>query len=168
MRAVNHTISSRLVRFADSMDADICLEDLSGIRQVSKQRKKNRSDAGTSRHTWAFYDREMKLAYKMALTGRQTHKRPAAYTSKTDHRSGKLDGKRRRHDFIGADGYTIHADLNAAMNIAQWDGFSCALELKEALPVMGGVVSADGVVDTPLNSMNQTEGQQLTLFPMSA
>lgn len=168
MREVNHTISRRLVRFANSLDADIYLEDLSGIRQTSVQRKKNRSDAGTSRHTWAFYDLEAKLTYKMALSGRQAHKRPAAYTSKTDHRTGKLDGKRRRHDFKGADGYTIHADLNAAINIAQWDGFSCVLELEEALSVMGSVVSADGVFDSPLNSMNQPEGQQLTLFPMSA
>lgn len=168
MREVNHTISRRIVRFAGSVNADVYLEDLSDIRQTSKQRKKNRSDAGTSRHTWAYYDLETKLSYKMALQGRQAHKRPAAYTSKSDHRTGRLDGKRNRHKFTGADGYQVNADLNAAINIAQWDGFSCALELKEAVPVMGTVVPADGVFDTPLNSMNPTKVEQLSLFPLSA
>ena len=167
MREVNHTISRRIVRFAQSQNADLYLEDLSGIRQTSKQRKMSRSDAGTSRHTWAYYDLETKLAYKMALAGRATHKRRAAYTSKSDHRTGRLDGKRNRHTFTGADGYQCNADWNAAINIAQWDGFSCPLILNEAASVMGVVASAYGVFDTPLNSMNQT-AQQLTLFPMSA
>ena len=167
MRAVNHTISRRLVRFANSQQADICIEDLSGIRKSAKQRKQNRSDAGTSRHTWAYYDLEIKLAYKMALAGRRVIKYPAAYTSKTDHRTGRLDGTRKRHSFIGADGYTINADLNASLNIAKWEGSACAIELKEVIPVMGMVAQSDGVLDTPLNSMNQT-ARQLTLFPMSA
>ena len=79
MREVNHTISRRIVRFASAVDADVWLEDLSGIRQTSKQRQKNRSDAGISRHTWAFYDLEQKLA----LAGEpcisvhlNTHRRP--------------------------------------------------------------------------------------------
>ncbi|MBE9078052.1 transposase [Romeria aff. gracilis LEGE 07310] len=168
MRAVNHTISRRIVRFADGVGADVYLEDLSKIRQTSKQRQKNRSDAGTSRHTWAYYDLEQKLGYKMALKGRQVHKRPAAYTSKTDHRTGRLDGKRNRHLFTGADGYQCNADWNAAVNIAQWDGFSCPLILKEAASVMGVVASADGVFDSPLNSMNPTQDEQLSLFPWSA
>ncbi|MBE9064057.1 RNA-guided endonuclease TnpB family protein [cf. Phormidesmis sp. LEGE 11477] len=168
MRAVNHTLSRRIVRFANSVGADVYLEDLSGIRQTAKQRKQNRADAGTSRHTWAYYDLETKLGYKLAMKGRQVHKRPAAYTSKTDHRTGRLDGKRSRHQFTGADGYQCNADWNAAVNIAQWDGFSCPLILKEAASVMGVVASADGVLDTPLNSMNPIEVEQLSLFPLSA
>lgn len=164
MREVNHAISRRIVRFADSVDADVSLEDLSGIRQTSKQRRKNRSDAGTSRHTWAFYDLEQKISYKMALKGRQAVKRPAAYTSKTDHRNGRLDGVRNRHSFTGADGYQCNADWNAAINIAQWDGFSCSLDLKEAASVMGVVGSGNGVFDSPPNSMNALEGEQLSLF----
>jgi putative transposase len=168
MRAVNHTISRRIVRFANSISADIYLEDLSGIRKTSKQRQKNRSDAGTSRHTWAYFDLETKISYKMALKGRQTHKRPAAYTSKSDHRNGRLDGKRNQHTFTGADGYQCNADWNAAINIAKWDGFSCLLELKEAVPAMGSVALVDGVADAPLNSMNLVKVEQLSLFPLSA
>ena len=154
MRAVNHTISRCLVRFANSVDADIYLEDLTGIRQTSKQRKQNRSDAGTSRHTWAYYDLEQKLSYKMALAGRVAHKRPAAYTSKTDHRTKRLDGKRCGSVFIGADGYRCDSDWNAAINIAEWDGSSCLLDLKEATSVIGVVGSEDGVFGDPLISVN--------------
>ncbi|MCJ2542728.1 hypothetical protein JX360_07370, partial [Synechococcus bigranulatus str. 'Rupite'] len=95
------------------------------------------------------------------------HKRPAAYTSKTDHRTG-LIGKRSGHLFTGQDGYCCDADWNAAillrktrsvMNIAQWDGFSCPLSLKEAVSVMGTVGSGDGVVGNPLNSMNTLQSK---------
>lgn len=166
MREVNHTIGSRIVRFANAIDADVWVEDLSGIRK-SKQRKKTRSDAGKSRHTWAYYDLEWKLSYKMALVGREMHKRPAAYTSKTDHRNG-LIAKRSGYAFTGHDGYRCDADWNAAMNIAQWDGFSCSLELKEAVPVMGSVASENGVFDDPPNSMNALVGEQLSLFPAAS
>ncbi|MEM9217390.1 MAG: transposase [Cyanobacteria bacterium P01_F01_bin.150] len=167
MREVNHTISRRIVRFANAVNADVWVEDLSGIRQTSKQRKKNRSDAGTSRHSWAYYDLEQKIGYKMDLVGRTMHKRPANYTSKTDHRNG-LIGKRKRHVFIGADGYQCDSDWNASMNIAKWDGFSCPLYLKEPMPVMGMVGVEDGVFGSPLNSMNALEYEQLTLFSLAS
>ena len=86
------------------------LEDLSGIRQTSKQRKKNRSDAGVTPGRTL----ETKLSY-MALTGRQAHKRRAAYTSKSDHRTGRLDGKRNRHKFTGADVSDLLSILRSGM-----------------------------------------------------
>ncbi|MEM1309616.1 MAG: RNA-guided endonuclease TnpB family protein, partial [Cyanobacteria bacterium P01_H01_bin.153] len=73
MREVNHMISRRMVRFACAVNADVWVEELSGIRQSSQQRRKNRSDAGTSRHTWAYYDLEQKIDYKMSLAGRTRH-----------------------------------------------------------------------------------------------
>jgi Putative transposase DNA-binding domain. len=98
---------------------------------------------------------EQKIRYKLELAGRTLHKRPAAYTSKTDHRTGLL-GKRNKHRFTGQDGYRCDADWNAAVNLAQWDGFSCPLSLKEAVSVMGTVGSGDGVFGNPLNSMNDS------------
>ena len=50
MRAVNHTVSRRIVNFADWLDADLVLEDLSGCRQTMKQRQQQRSDNAQSRH----------------------------------------------------------------------------------------------------------------------
>lgn len=44
MRAVNHTVSRRIVNFADWKNADLMLEDLSGCRQTMKQSRKQRAD----------------------------------------------------------------------------------------------------------------------------
>jgi len=55
MEAVNHTISRRLVRFAQFHEADVVVEDLQGCRDTMKQSKNSRSDAGQSRHCWSFY-----------------------------------------------------------------------------------------------------------------
>ncbi len=68
MRAVNHTVSRRIVNFADWLNADLVLEDLSGCRQTMKQRKKSRADNGESRHTWAYFDLQLKLEYKQGAT----------------------------------------------------------------------------------------------------
>lgn len=141
MREVNHAISKAIVRFADSHDADVVMEDLSGCRGTMKQSKKQRSDAGNNRHRWAFYDLQQKTAYKMELLGRQLILRPAPYTSKSDNRNGIL-GKRDGHTFTGFDGYQVNADINAAMNIAKWDGFACPLEL---------YVPKDAAIDSPQN-----------------
>ncbi len=58
MEAVNHTISRRLVRFAQFHEADVAVEDLEGCRETMKQSKKNRSDAAQSHHSWSFYSLE--------------------------------------------------------------------------------------------------------------
>lgn len=139
MREVNHAISAATARFADYHNADVVMEDLSGCRGTMRQSKKQRSDAGNSRHRWAYYDLQLKTVYKMELLGRRLTLVPAPYTSKSDNRNGIL-GKRNRHNFVGFDGYQVNADINAAMNIAKWEGFACPLGL---------YVPEDGVFDSP-------------------
>ncbi|MDB9494922.1 transposase [Spirulina major CS-329] len=141
MREVNHAISKAISQFADYHNADVVMEDLSGCRGTMRQSKKQRSDAGNSRHRWSFYDLQLKTAYKMELLGRTLILRPAPYTSKSDNRNGIL-GKRYRHNFVGFDGYQVNADFNAAVNIAQWDGFACPLGL---------YVPQDGAFEDPQN-----------------
>lgn len=170
MSEVNHAVSKQIARFADSLDADLVLEDLSGCRQTMKQSKKTRSDAGNTRHTWAYYDLELQLGYKMAMLGRELHIRPPTYTSKSSSYDGRL-GKRDGHSFYAPIGQQVNADWNAARNLAQWDGFSCPLELH--VP-MGGAF--DNPQDCDLrqpargndNSMNTLKGRveyvQLSLF----
>lgn len=142
MSEINHTISHRIAEFADKHDADVVLEDLSGCRQTMKQSQKSRSDAGDSRHTWAYYDLELKIAYKLNLLGRSVHIRPAAYTSKTSSYDGRL-GKRDGHWFHAPSGQRVNADWNAARNIAMWDGRTCSLDLQ---------VSEKGAFDNPHSS----------------
>ena len=167
MESINHTISRRIVRLAEYHNADVVIEDLEGCRDTMKQNQKSRADSGQSRHSWAFYSLEQKLDYKLAQKGLRLIKRPAPYTSKSCSTCGVI-GNRRRHDFNCPHGHEHNADLNAARNLAQWDGFSCDLSLKKDASVMDSSDLNHGLLGTAPNSMNPVKGRveyvQLSLF----
>ncbi len=167
MRAVNHTVSRRIVDFADWQNADLVLEDLSGCRQTMKQRKKSRSDNGESRHAWAYFDLQLKLEYKQAMNGRQVYIRPPHYTSQTSSVNGVI-GQRNGHWFKCTSGATLNADHNAGRNLAIWDYRSCPVDFQKAVSVMDTDNLQDGVFGSPLNLMNAVKGRveyvQLSLF----
>lgn len=165
MRAVNHTVSRRIVDFADWQNANLVLEDLSGCRQTMKQRKKSRSDNAESRHAWAYYDLGQKLEYKMAKLGRQVHYRPPHYSSKTSSFNGVI-GKRNGHWFQCTSGSKLNSDFNAAKNLALWDYRSCPIDFQKPVSVMDTDNVLDGVIGNPPNSMNIINGRarQLCLF----
>ena len=181
MRAINHTISRRIVDFANWQNADLVLENLSGCRQTMKQRKKQRSDNSQSRHAWAYYDLQCKLEYKQTMNGRQVHYRPPHYTSKTSCLNGEL-GKRNGNWFKCTSGAVLQADFNSGRNLAIWDyryceGViggkpanvdrpNCSLDSRKVNDVMSLANSKNGVIGSPLNSMNIINGraEQLCLF----
>ncbi|WP_374886679.1 RNA-guided endonuclease TnpB family protein [Microseira sp. BLCC-F43] len=152
MEAVNHTISRRIVRFAEYLNADVVIEDLEGCRNTMKQSKKNRADSGESRHSWAYYSLEQLLDYKLALLGLKLIKRPAPYTSKSCSTCGTL-GDRKGHHFNCPNGHYHNADLNAARNLSGWDGFSCSLDLKRDAAVMVSSGLENGLFGTTPNLM---------------
>jgi len=149
MTQINHVISKELVQFAKDFDMGLRFEDLTGIRQTSKQRKKTKSDAGNNRHSWAFYQLEIFTRYKAIRAGIPVQSVPAPYTSKSDHRNGVI-GKRNGDWFKGFDGYRCNADWNASQNIGQWLGFSCPLSLQSAVAAMAMADAESGVNDSPL------------------
>jgi IS605 OrfB family transposase len=149
MTQINHEISKQLVQFAKDFNLGIRFEDLSGIRQTSKQRQKTKSDAGNNRDHWAYYQLEQFTRYKAAQAGVPVESVPAPYTSKSDHRNGVI-GKRVKHWFTGHDGYRCNADWNASQVIGKWLGFACPLSLQKAVAVMAAVDSGDGVDGSPL------------------
>lgn len=153
MEAVNHTVSRRIVRFAQFRNADVVIEDMYGCRKTMKQKHEQRADAGESRQSWAYYSLEQKLDYKLAQVGLDLIKRPAPYTSKSCSTCGTL-GNRHRHDFNCPHGHYHNADLNASRNLAQYDGFSCSLELQKVVSAMGSTASENGLLGTAPNSMN--------------
>lgn len=165
MKAVNHTVSRRIVNFADWQNADLVLEDLSGCRQTMKQSKKQRSDNSQSRHAWAYYDLQTKLEYKQALNGRQVHYRPPHYTSKTSSVNGVI-GTRDGNWFKCNSGVTLQADFNAGRNLAIWDYRSCLIDSRKIVSVMDAINLSNGVTGSPRNSMNFLNGRavQLSLF----
>lgn len=138
MTHINHVISKEIVQFAKDFGMGLRFEDLTGIRQTSKQRKKTKSDAANNRDSWAFYQLELFTRYKAIREGVPVESVPAPYTSKSDNRNGVL-GKRNRHWFKGFDGYRCNSDWNASQNIGQWLGFSCPLDLQKVLSVMGKI-----------------------------
>ncbi|MDJ0514868.1 MAG: transposase [Trichodesmium sp. MO_231.B1] len=135
MTHINHVISKQLVEFAKDYNMGLRFEDLSGIRQTSLQRQKNKSDASQNQDHWAFYQLELFTRYKAIRAGVPVESVPAPYTSKSDHRHGVI-GKRVKHTFRGVDGYTCNADWNASQNIGQWLGFCCPLNLEKVVSVM--------------------------------
>jgi len=151
MTQINHLISKELVQFAKDFGMGLRFEDLTGIRQTSKQRKKTKSDAGNNRDSWAFYQLEIFTRYKAIRAGIPVQSVPAPYTSKSDHRNGVI-GKRNGDWFKGFDGYRCNADWNASQNIGQWLGFSCPLSLQSAVAAMATADAEGGVNDSPLTS----------------
>ncbi len=147
---INHCISQQLVQFAKDYGMGLRFEDLSKIRQTSKQSKKVRSDAGNSRHTWSYFQLETLTRYKAIKNGVPFELIPAPYTSKSDHRNGVI-GKRNGHFFRGFDGYQCNSDWNASQNIGQWLGFSCPLDLEKTVSVMDADGLKDGVNGSPPN-----------------
>ena len=93
------------------------------------------SDAAENRDYWAFYQLEQFTRYKAICEGVPVESVPAPYTSKSDHRHGVL-GNRNGDWFKGFDGYRCNADWNASQNIGQWLGFSCPLDLQNAVAAM--------------------------------
>lgn len=160
MDAVNHTVSRRIVRFAQFHNADVVIEDLEGCRKTMKQKRVNRADAGESRQSWAYYSLEQKLGYKLVQVGLHLIKRPAPYTSKSCSTCGTL-GKRHKHDFNCVHGHYHNADLNAGRNLAHWDRFSCSLDLQKAIPVMGIADTENGLLDTARSSNTSPEMDNL-------
>lgn len=167
MRAVNHTVSRRIVDFAAWKQADLVLEDLSGCRQTMKQSRKQRADNSQSRHAWAYYDLQTKLEYKQAMNGRQVHYRPPHYSSKSSSING-LIGKRDGNWFKCPSSATLQADFNSGRNLAIWDYRYCSLDSRIVADVMSAVNPKNGVIGSPLNSMNIVDGRavavQLSLF----
>jgi putative transposase len=149
IRAINHKVSKELVQLALDYDCGLSLEDLGGIRK-SKQSKKVKSDSGSNRDYWSYYQLECFVKYKAAKAGVEVRLVPAAYTSQSCSRCGHL-GERRKHDFHCVNcGLRGHADWNASVVIGKWEGFHCSLELKKVVDVMSAVVSESGVYEAPL------------------
>src|SRR5262249_561908 len=117
---INHCLSKDVVALAHGCNAGIRLEDLSGIRQRSRQRQTTKADAGQNRDYWPFFQLEQFITYKAQLAGVAVEHVPAVYTSKSCHRCGAL-GTRTRHHFVCPRcAYHAHADANAAMNVRDW------------------------------------------------
>lgn len=158
---INHTISKRIVGLASRTGHGIRLEDLTGIRQNSRQRKTTKSDNGQNRDYWPFFQLETFCFYKARLQGVAVEKVPAPYTSKSHYPCGRL-GARKGNDFYCAhcDRHE-HADGNAARNIGGYVGLFCAVEPSQGMSVEGMSAPPYGLPDTAPNSVRDANPQGL-------
>jgi IS605 OrfB family transposase len=132
----NHTIAKQIMN--EHPHTLIGLEDLSGIRERTRRRTRRRKKGGkgtepvskkarrANRHAsqWAFAELHELLAYKAVLSGSLTIKVDADYTSQACPLCGYTSKQNRPQKgllFICQNpqcGYTLHADLIGARNIA--------------------------------------------------
>ena len=146
---INHYLSKAVVALAQRCHADLRLEDLSGMRQRSRQRQSTKADAGQNRDYWPCFQLAQFITYKAHLASIMIEHVPAAYTSKSCHRCGAL-GIRKQHTFLCPRcDYHAHADANAAQNIRDWHGWCCPLVLE---------APADGAHGMPPNTVRKAAG----------
>lgn len=67
------------------------------------------------------------LTYKAPLLGKTVIAVCPSYTSQIDHRTGKRNGVRCGARYTGKDGQVLHADVNAACNIALRSELPCLI-----------------------------------------
>lgn len=115
-RTNNHQIARRIVDAAKGTNFAIAIEDLTGIRERTRFRKKQRARMSG----WAFHQLRAFLEYKAALSGVHLLKVDPRNTSRTCNKCGHCDKKNRRSQsgfLCQSCGHAANADENAAKNI---------------------------------------------------
>ena len=113
----NHVVTKQIVNFLDERTV-IALEDLSGIRQTARLRKKQRKDL----HKWNFFQFEQFLTYKAEARGMKVEHVDARYTSQKCSACGYVSRSNRQSQIVFKCkhcGFSLNADLNASRNIRQ-------------------------------------------------
>lgn len=151
---INHTISKQIVGLAKHHGCGIRMEDLSGIRKTSRQRKVAKSDAGKNRDYWPFFQLETFCDYKAVLDRVASEKVPAAYTSKTHFDCGRLGTRKGRNFYCAHCNKHEHADGNASRVIGGFVGLFCAVEPSKGASVVDASARPHGRPDTAPNSVS--------------
>jgi putative transposase len=115
---VNHKISKTLVHKAVMSRKALALEDLTGIREQVTVRREYRYE----RHSWAFYQLRMYIAYKAAWAGVQVKFVDPRNTSRTCSQCRHCEKANRQSQasFLCKQcGFCSNADYNAALNISR-------------------------------------------------
>jgi IS605 OrfB family transposase len=118
-RDVNHGIAKRVVAKAQRLCCGIVLEDLRGIRDRIKARRRQRARL----HNWAFGQLRQFIVYKAAKAGVPVVFVDPANTSRTCPVCGHVDkrNRRSRSEFqCRRCGHAGPADVIAARNIRAW------------------------------------------------
>lgn len=135
-----HHISKRIVK--DTKADVIVLENLKGIKN-----KKHKYQYNSKLIQACFSMIRKYITFKALENEKTVIVVNPAYTSQIDHRTGIIDGKRNGSRYIGKDGQLLHADINAACNIALRSKLPClisnyfAWQAKVNTPIVGALGS---------------------------
>ncbi len=118
-RDVNHCISKQIVAEAQRTGRGIALEDLKGIRERARSKKPQRATL----HSWSFAQLGAFVSYKAQRAGIPVVFVDPACTSQTCSVCGNIDKRARKNQATYQCtnencGVSLHADENAAVNIA--------------------------------------------------
>ena len=113
---INHTISKALVKIAQDTQRAIALEDLKGFRVTVRRDQRERFGK------WSFDELGRFVAYKAQMAGIPAFYVDPRHTSQTCSRCGHVarSNRKSQSSFVcGQCGFSLNADWNAALNIAQ-------------------------------------------------
>jgi putative transposase len=116
---VNHCLSKAIVQTAQGTARGIALEDLTHIRERAQRTVGKRQRRVL--HSWGFSQLRAFIAYKAALAGVRVVYVNPAYTSQTCSACGHCEKANRTSQakfLCRSCGFSAHADVNAAINIA--------------------------------------------------
>jgi len=136
-RDCDHVLSKQIVQAA-SPGATLVLENLTDIRTRTKIRK--RTPISRRVHGWSFAQIKVFIAYKAEERGCTVAGVDPRHTSQTCSCCGHVarNNRRSRGRFVcRVCGFELHADLNAARNIA------AKYHASEGRPLAGGSLSTD-------------------------
>ena len=135
-----HRATNALLRSTDA--SIIVLEDLTKIKKKTSKTKDGykRIKHNNMLGQVPFYLFKKILTYKATLVGKQVVSVSPMYTSQTDCRSNKRDGKRLGCRYYCSDGVVFDADYNASVNIAQKSNHP----LSNVLPIDGTLIFLNG------------------------
>jgi IS605 OrfB family transposase len=114
---VNHNISKTIIQQAKSEQALVAIEDLTGIRERTNQKPRNKTERRRS-NSWAFYQLRMFLEYKGLKDGVEVVAVSAAYTSQTCNHCLHIGLRSEKRFKCGNCELSCDADLNGAKMIA--------------------------------------------------
>jgi IS605 OrfB family transposase len=156
---VNHVITKQI---AGSLDVGtvIALEQLTGIRQSVRLRKKQRLEL----NKWNFYQFEQFLTYKAEAEGIAVKYVDARYTSQKCSVCGFISRANRRAQAVfkcGHCGFSLNADLNASRNIRQ--NYLDAISYPSRVEVNQPIVAYDDGKGSTTEQLSPSAATSLTL-----
>lgn len=115
---LNHNISKRIIETAKSQSAIVAIENLTGIRERTNQKPRNKTERRRS-NSWAFFQLRTFLEYKGLKSGVEVVAVNPAYTSQTCHVCNHIGLRTEKRFKCGHCGWHGDADVNGAINISK-------------------------------------------------